>query len=68
MFKETRSIGPTLIGIGGPKRLKLLVGELAPLQRELAALEKQERDQTDSIKMWFDRPASSRRNKLFEVV
>ena len=36
------------------KRLKLLVGELAPLQRELAALEKQEREQTDSINTWFD--------------
>jgi len=36
------------------KRLKLLVGELAPLQRERAALEKKEKEQTDSIHAWFD--------------
>ena len=37
------------------KRLKLLVGELAMRRRELAALEEQEREQTDSIHQWFDR-------------
>ena len=37
------------------KRLKLLVGELAMRRRELAALEEQEREQTDSIHRWFDR-------------
>ena len=37
------------------KRLKLLVGELAMRRREIAALEEQEREQTDRIHQWFDR-------------
>ena len=37
------------------KRLKVLRRQLAPLQRELAALKMQEREQTDSIRMWQDR-------------
>ena len=37
------------------KRLKVLRRQLAPLQREPAALKMQEREQTDSIRMWHDR-------------
>jgi hypothetical protein len=36
------------------KKLKNLKRELAPMQRELAALEKQEREQTASIDLWFE--------------
>ena len=35
------------------KKLKNLKRELAPMQRELAALEKQEREQNASIDLWF---------------
>ena len=35
-------------------RLSYLTKELAPMQRELAALEKQEREQAASIHMWWD--------------